>query len=664
MLMDDNDINENEPSPNVSIHSIVSDQASFDSDIEAPQDSVGQQDKIILNHVVKTIVKPGIGVDKPSKHDYITINYKCYFKDIDNNINIIDNITVSDYLYRIILPYGIVKAIKYMREKEIAKITLEPKYGFRKVEFNKMQRYINIDIVNKHYISDINALYNKLKDNTLIYEIELIKYIKIYDLTGNRNMMKHIIKESVINDKEDVFDNNIVRVNIKLLLNGDIIIDSNTIEYELSLNNFSYAEIVIIKSMKKEETCRVDIQRNYFKENYNQNTIIGNIIKEKNISLDYIISNRIEYEVTLISFDNSVSTIYYKEQQITKKEIQKGIGNISPWKDAIIMAMVYIKINNNQVYTNLPCEYNIDKFIETVKNMKDKITTLPDYKEEIQFKVDDILKELKLEFPIYNHLEMNFPNFFRSRILQSMKVLSVVKVDFIITNNNYEDNYMLFKGFDICDYINKDIDNNIELIVCLLNFEEEIFVLNNKLLENKAEKLMLYKEIANNFYKRGLLHRAKKINKKLVDMYIKYINLGKVNEITLNKENEGVYDITTSTSYDKELDSILKKVFSNLIIILYKMNRIIQCEEYIKLYLNYYIVDEKVMFYKYKILLNKGDYDNASTIIKKLIEYLEQNNILNNIELYKKDYDYVIHKIEQGKINNKNLIKKMMKYNK
>lgn len=65
----------------VSIHSIVSDNEDFNSDNEAPNDKFGQIDKIIKNHVTKMILvvkwifksinKPGEGLNKPSKSDFI-----------------------------------------------------------------------------------------------------------------------------------------------------------------------------------------------------------------------------------------------------------------------------------------------------------------------------------------------------------------------------------------------------------------------------------------------------------------------------------------------------------------------------------------------------------------------------------------------------------------
>ena len=55
-----------------SIHSIVTEnEMDFQSGNEAPEDGFYQEDKIIKNYVIKRILRPGVGVAKPSKHDYL-----------------------------------------------------------------------------------------------------------------------------------------------------------------------------------------------------------------------------------------------------------------------------------------------------------------------------------------------------------------------------------------------------------------------------------------------------------------------------------------------------------------------------------------------------------------------------------------------------------------
>ena len=127
-VVDDKDVyikeDEEKEADNISINSIVSDQPEFDSDTEIPRDLTGQEDKIILNHVVKRIIVPGLGCDKPSKYDFLNIKYKCYFKE-DNSL-IIDKTELKDYMFKIKLPLGITKAIKCMRKGEQSLVKLEP----------------------------------------------------------------------------------------------------------------------------------------------------------------------------------------------------------------------------------------------------------------------------------------------------------------------------------------------------------------------------------------------------------------------------------------------------------------------------------------------------------------------------------------------------------
>ena len=281
MFMDNNDIKENEidNSDNISIHSIVTDQEDFDSDNEAPSDQTNQIDKIILNHVVKKIQIPGNGVEKPSKYDFITIKYQCYFLDQPDE-KIIELNEVKNYLNKIKLPYGIVKAISFMRKNEKSIVTLETKYGFRKVEFENIGRYLEIDKLKFKDEDNLKILYEKLKKNTLIYEIELIDMIKIYDLTGKRNLLKRILKLS--DKKKDTSTPNNdcdIKINYIIYKNNIKILELNNIETKLNENQLTVIDIYIIKSMKKREKCIVEIERNYFKE------IMNKYIKNENIIL-------------------------------------------------------------------------------------------------------------------------------------------------------------------------------------------------------------------------------------------------------------------------------------------------------------------------------------------------------------------------------------------
>ena len=386
-VVDDKDIyikeDEEKDADNISINSIVSDQPEFDSDTEIPKDKEGQEDKIILNHVVKRIVVPGFGLDKPSKHDFLHIKYKCYFKE-DKTI-IIENSEISDYMYKIKLPLGITKAIKYMRKGEESVIKLEPKYGFKKVNFDDLNRFCEIDkikiIDNYNKEEYIKSLFDKMQKNTLIYEVVLIDYVKMFDLTGNKNLMKRIINEGTGLDKP--YTESEIIINIKLIENGNIIIELENIKSKLNEEYFSYAECVIIKSMKKKEKSFIEIKKSFFIENLNncnkEKNIIYNNIKQKNIINKILDLNdkeykRYQYEIELIKFKNNISTIYYKDKEYTKEIISKGIGNCSPFRDALIMMPFAVKINNKLIYSDFE-QYGYkdeNDFFQKIKIIKKK----------------------------------------------------------------------------------------------------------------------------------------------------------------------------------------------------------------------------------------------------------------------------------------------------
>ena len=698
MLMVDNEIKEGEESDNVSIHSIVSDQVSIDSDNETPTDQVGQSDKIILNHVVKYILYPGYGVDKPSKFDYVTMKYKCYFKPdnidfiispMDVVINpkdkemIIEETEIKGYIFRVLLPYGIVKAISFMRKKEIARIVVEPKYGFRKVEYEKFGRYIETTKISDKLGIDTVTLYEKMKTSTLIYEIELIDFVKIYDLTGNRNLMKRIITYAPPNKLNRPMQDNEIKLHIKLLNKDTTIAEYESKDDFLILNdkNFTDAELTLIKSMKKGEQSSSDIAFSFFKECYtaNPNSIITKQISETQLKeIEASEGRRLIYQVTLINLKNCYWSYYYKEKEYTKKTFIKGIGNISPWKDSLIMLMSHITINGNVVYSNIPKEYTLETFRMKIKELKKKIQAIPFYEQQTQFIVDSEIKKIdNFEFPIYDPMERNFPVIYRKEILQSMKPLCFVSLTFTIEKDNYEENYFCpDASFDLSNYISFTNDNantsyNIVYTCCLINFEEYLFVLNNKLITNKAEKLNRYKDIANGYFSKGFLHKAKKIYKKLSDSYIKFINLGMPNQgISFNAEGmkESEIDITKANNYDKDVDEVMRKVMSNLVIVLYRMKRKQLCEKYINEFLRLYVKDEKVMYYKFKVNEDKGFFEEAETALNELIAYLEtsnnsgnNSNSSNNIDMYKNELTKIKKRIESDHKKQNNYMKKMMK---
>ena len=706
-VVDDKDIyikeDEEKDADNISINSIVSDQPEFDSDTEIPKDKEGQEDKIILNHVVKRIVVPGFGLDKPSKHDFLHIKYKCYFKE-DKTI-IIENSEISDYMYKIKLPLGITKAIKCMRKGEESVIKLEPKYGFKKVNFDDLNRFCEIDkikiIDNSNKEEYIKSLFDKMQKNTLIYEVVLIDYVKMFDLTGNKNLMKRIINEGTGLDKP--YTESEIIINIKLIENGNIIIELENIKSKLNEEYFSYAECVIIKSMKKKEKSFIEIKKSFFIENLNncnkEKNIIYNNIKQKNIINKILDLNdkeykRYQYEIELIKFKNNISTIYYKDKEYTKEIISKGIGNCSPFRDALIMMPFAVKINNKLIYSDFE-QYGYkdeNDFFQKIKIIKKKIKQIPSYEEKAQFLIEDELNQQNIKFNIYDKLTQNFPNVFRKEILQTLRPLSIFKLTFDLNKNNKEEleqNYFIFPNNDFNFYKNELIQENSEKInikftACLLNFEDYVNVFNNNLIEDKVEKISSYKNISNNFFINGFLHKAKKIYKNLTKNYLKHLSLGTANKEKIgfnkkevkninyisdikdnvvndeeNKFDDNIKDIAMSKNFEKNIDEYMKKIFRNLIVVLYKLNEKDECLKYCNIFLRLYLNDEKVYYFLFVINKERGNFNICKTIMEKMIElYNKDESKLNE---YKDELQKIKNILNKHKNDHDNYMKKMMK---
>ena len=706
-VVDDKDIyikeDEEKDADNISINSIVSDQPEFDSDTEIPKDKEGQEDKIILNHVVKRIVVPGYGLDKPSKHDFLHIKYKCYFKE-DKNI-IIENSELSDYMYKIKLPLGITKAIKCMRKGEESIIKLEPKYGFKKVNFDDLNRFCEIDKIkiNLNINKDeyIKCLFDKMQKNTLIYEIILINYVKLFDLTGNKNLLKRIINEGIGLDKP--YTDSEIIINIKLIQNGEKIIELENVKSKLNEEFFTYAECVIIKSMKKKEKCFIEIKRDFFIENLNncnkEKNIIYNYLKEKNIINNILDLNdkeykRYQYEIELIKFKNNISTIYYKDKEYTKEIILKGIGNCSPFRDALIMMPFSVKINNKLIYSDfeLVGYKNENDFFQKIKIIKKKIKQIPSYEEKAQFLIEDELNKENLKFNIYDKLTQNFPNVFRKEILQTLKPLSIFKLYFELNKNikdELEQNYFIFINKDLNFFKNElSKENqdkiNIEFTACLLNFEDYINVFNNNLIEDKVEKISEYKNISNNFFSQGYLHKAKKIYKNLTKNYLKHLSLGTANKEKIgfnkkevkninyisdikdnvvndeeNKFDDNIKEITMSKNFEKNIDEYMKKIFRNLIVVLYKLNLKEKCLKYCNIFLRLYLNDEKIYYFLFVINKERGNFNICKTILEKMIELYNKDE--NKLKEYKGELDQIQNILNKNKTEHNNYMKKMMK---
>jgi tetratricopeptide (TPR) repeat protein len=260
----------------------------------------------------------------------------------------------------------------------------------------------------------------------------------------------------------------------------------------------------------------------------------------------------------------------------------------------------------------------------------------------------------------------------------------------INNKNELEQNYFVFKNKDILFFKNELLKYskdgkalNIEFIGCLLNFEDYTNVFNNNLITNKAEKILEYKNISNKFFEIGFLNKAKKINKRLTENYIRYISLGISNKEKIafnkkevkppnfmsnekdkiindeeNKFDDNIKDITLAKNFDVDIDAHMKKIFKNLIVFLYKLNLKDECLKYCNIFLRLYLNDEKVYYFLFVIHKERGNYNMCQSVLEKVIEVYNKSE---KIEEYKNELVNIKNTISQHKNDHNNYLKKMMK---
>ena len=353
-----------------------------------------------------------------------------------------------------------------------------------------------------------------------------------------------------------------------------------------------------------------------------------------------------------------------------------------------------VKINNKLIYSDfeLVGYKNENDFFQKIKIIKKKIKQIPSYEEKAQFLIEDELNKENLKFNIYDKLTQNFPNVFRKEILQTLKPLSIFKLYFELNKNikdELEQNYFIFINKDLNFFKNelskeKQDKINIEFTACLLNFEDYINVFNNNLIEDKVEKISEYKNISNNFFSQGYLHKAKKIYKNLTKNYLKHLSLGTANKEKIgfnkkevkninyisdikdnvvndeeNKFDDNIKEITMSKNFEKNIDEYMKKIFRNLIVVLYKLNLKEECLKYCNIFLRLYLNDEKVYYFLFVINKERGNFNICKTILEKMIELYNKDE--NKLKEYKGELDKIQNILNKNKTEHNNYMKKMMK---
>ena len=113
-----------------------------------------------------------------------------------------------------------------------------------------------------------------------------------------------------------------------------------------------------------------------------------------------------------------------------------------------------------------------------------------------------------------------------------------------------------------------------------------------------------------------------------------------------------------SKNYDANIDEYMKKIFRNLIVVLFKLNLKEECLNYCNIFLRLYLNDEKVYNFLFNINKERGNYNMCKTILEKMIELYNKDK--DRLDEYKKELENIKNILDKHKIDHVNYMKKMM----
>ena len=365
----------------------------IDSDGEPPQDEIGDIRNIIRNKnekiVRKEIMKVGDGLEKPGKPYIVTVHAMGYTKSEFLFLPMIQNISMT--LGDLRLPTGLWKSIEHMKKGECAKIWIKPgEYGFAREKHADVLQWPDS-------VKDNEELKQKLKDEEIFYEIELIDWIVRSDLLGTGELMKtyEVVAEGYDRcgeDDEVIFDYTISKITadsqFEKIDSGDdekfSMIDSvqkvassdpaSDAEQKLGahehhylnpsidlMNNgkFTYVMKKILKSMKLGEKSSTVVQYSWLQK-HDIHAIEKYQLKEnERLKLDLNFKNMVHIQD------------FYNDGTVYKKLLKKGKGTASPLSDSIVklqLKVAYNKLSEDEeeevlVLTDEPVEYELDGYM-------------------------------------------------------------------------------------------------------------------------------------------------------------------------------------------------------------------------------------------------------------------------------------------------------------
>ena len=682
-----NNINNNNESINSSYISSSSSEEDEDNnnfdDYQGPytppsEDIINEELQLKENYILKIIKEKGNSLYKPKETDNIIINcFSYYYNEKKEKIDIKNFCEFKEKEINLgnkILPRSLALCIESMRINEISIFKIKFNYIFRFLDTDKKSDKIYTNIIPKELFDD--NFRKKNFNEKIFFEVKLINYFRIIDITKNGEIKKKIIsKDNDINNSNKIpKESDIVSFNIKCIYKNQEIYEyiNKILELDKAFYNKEIfdIELYLIKNSKLGEKNCFLIDMDYlsqkykkYLENYPQ-FLKSNLQVSNNDNNNYIDNNNIvEIFLEILNIEHYNYIYKYKNNYNTfakSKILYEGFGLACPDEEMFVKFKFQLKLDGEIKYNSFPNIINFEKeyfseknkeVLNEVINWRNKINEEFDIKyldQEIDYIKSEKIYE-KLNFENIVSLDMNDYSF-ASVIRKTLCTMKRNEIKYV--KCNYID-YIKYNEFEMYDIKNK----NIEIYIHLYDFRE-MPLFGKYSYEDKLKIITYYKNIADECFKKskitgiGYMFRAMKIYNKLMHRFSGGDVFGHDREAAedyLKKINKELYD---------KLFNIRINIYNNLCVTLLKLEKNNSCYLISKQILNLFDNNNiKALYLNGKASFLLKYYEEAIDIFKK-IKILQPDNkdIDNDIKLAEEKYK------ENISIQN-NLYKKMFKGN-
>ena len=641
-------------------------------------DIINEELQLKENYILKIIKEKGNSLYKPKENDNVIINcFSYYYNEKKEKIDIKNFCEFKEKEINLgnkILPRSLALCIESMRINEISIFKIKFNYIFRFLDTDKKFDKIYTNIIPKELFDD--NFRKKNFNEKVFFEVKLINYFRIIDITKNGEIKKKIIsKDNDINNSNKIpKESDIVSFNIKCIYKNQEIYEyiNKILELDKAFYNKEIfdIELYLIKNSKLGEKNCFLIDMDYlsqkykkYLENYPQflksNLQVSNNDNNNNIDNN----NIVEIFLEILNIEHYNYIYKYKNNYNTfakSKILYEGFGLACPDEEMFVKFKFQLKLDGEIKYNSFPNIINFEKeyfseknkeVLNEVINWRNKINEEFDIKyldQEIDYIKSEKIYE-KLNFENIVSLDMNDYSF-ASVIRKTLCTMKRNEIKYV--KCNYID-YIKYDEFEMYDIKNK----NIEIYIHLYDFRE-MPLFGKYSYEDKLKIITYYKNIADECFKKSkitgirYMFRAMKIYNKLMHRFSGGDVFGHDREAAedyLKKINKELYD---------KLFNIRINIYNNLCVTLLKLEKNNSCYLISKQILNLFDNNNiKALYLNGKASFLLKYYEEAIDIFKKIKKLQPDNkDIDNDIKLAEEKYK------ENISIQN-NLYKKMFKGN-